>query len=78
MPNLLIIGAGGIAHRQVENLRRIESLRIVGVCDLSAGRAEALAQKADAPAFADALESFRVAGEINHVLYGHTDELDVS
>ncbi|MEI8123390.1 MAG: Gfo/Idh/MocA family oxidoreductase [bacterium] len=53
MPNLLIIGAGGIAHRHVENLRRIENLRIVGVCDLSAERAEKLARKADTRAFSD-------------------------
>ena len=53
MPKLLIIGAGSIAHRHVANLQRIEDLRIGGVCDISAERADALARKAGVRAFSD-------------------------
>lgn len=54
MPRVLIIGAGGIAKRHVENLLGIDHLQIAGVCDIDAARACALAQKAGAPAYTDA------------------------
>ena len=54
MKTVLLIGAGGIARRHVEALRRIPTVRISGVCDINAQRARSLARKAEAPAYNDA------------------------
>lgn len=53
MTKILIIGAGGIAHRHVEHIKQIPGCSIVGVCDLNRERAGKLAAKADAPVFTE-------------------------
>lgn len=42
---MLIIGAGGIAHRHVDAIRRISAISVCGICDISRDRAESLAAK---------------------------------
>lgn len=42
---VLIVGAGGIAHRHIDRLARIEGIELVAVCDINKERARALAEK---------------------------------
>ena len=57
MKRLLVIGAGGIAQRHVSALGRIDTVHFAGVCDISAERANCLADKVKAPAFTDAIQA---------------------
>jgi predicted dehydrogenase len=45
MVTAAIIGAGAMAREHIASLRRLENIRITGVCDLSPARAEATAER---------------------------------
>lgn len=57
MTRVLLIGAGSIASRHLAALRKIDTVRIAGVCDSNLDRARALAQRAEAPAYSGAAEA---------------------
>jgi predicted dehydrogenase len=54
---ILIAGAGGIAHRHVSVLDRIEEAEVVGVMDIVAENARALADEAGAAPYTDLAEA---------------------
>ena len=63
MKNVLIVGAGGIAHTHVEAIKRIPEVRIAGVCDIVRERAREFAKThdLDTAVFSEAGEAVRTS-----------------
>ena len=51
MVKVAVIGAGGIAHRHVETLQKIEKVEIIGIHDIKSDKAKSLASQCGAKVF---------------------------
>jgi predicted dehydrogenase/nucleoside-diphosphate-sugar epimerase len=63
-----VIGAGHVSRYHLQALRRLTNVRLVGVCDVDAARAEAAAREAATRAFASAGELLEAGADVVHVL----------